>query len=105
MLEDPTTEIKGSVLSPAERAMSYEQRDQLVTVVREAVSRLAELADQIEAPNVCAYTYCHMAGAVSARSASRARNIARNCVPSGRGNVRLGAGRHRRRPELTSGWD
>ena len=56
----PTTEIKGSVLSPAERAMSYEQRDQLVTAVREAVSRLAELADQIEAPNVCAYTYCHM---------------------------------------------
>ena len=56
----PTTEIKGWLLSPAERAMSYEQRDQLVTAVREAVSRLAELADQIEAPNVCAYTYCHM---------------------------------------------
>ena len=56
----PTTEIKGWVLSPAERAMSYEQRDQLVTAVRGAVSRLAELADQIEAPNVCAYTYCHM---------------------------------------------
>jgi ParB-like chromosome segregation protein Spo0J len=56
----PTTEIKGWVLSPAERAMSYDQRDQLVTAVRGAVSRLAELADQIEAPNVCAYTYCHM---------------------------------------------
>jgi hypothetical protein len=55
----PTTEIKGWLLSPAERAMSYEQRDQLVTAVRGAVSRLAELADQIEAPNVCAYTYCH----------------------------------------------
>jgi ParB-like chromosome segregation protein Spo0J len=52
----PTTEIKGWLLSPAERAMSYEQRDQLVTAVREAVSRLAELADQIEAPHVCAYT-------------------------------------------------
>jgi hypothetical protein len=55
----PTTEIKGWVLSPAERAMSYEQRDQLVTAVRGAVSRLAELADQIEEPNLCAYKSCH----------------------------------------------
>ena len=54
----PTTEINDCVLSPAERTISYEQRDQLTAAVRGAARRLAELADQIEEPNLCAYKSC-----------------------------------------------
>jgi hypothetical protein len=56
----PTSEINDWVLSPAERTLSYEQRDQLTAAVREAARRLAELADQIEEPNLCGHKYCHM---------------------------------------------
>jgi hypothetical protein len=92
----PTAEIKGWVLSPAERAMSYEQRDQLVTAVRGAVSRLAELADQIEAPNVCAYTYCHMGwGSRRQKCVPGQKYCSEVCAERAGGNVRLGAGRHR----------
>ena len=41
------------------------------------------------------------AGAVSARNASRARNIARNLAPSERENAQLGAGR---RPPTWIDW-
>jgi hypothetical protein len=57
----PTSEINEWVLSPAERTMSYEQRDQLTAAMRGAARRLAELADRIEEPNLCGHKYCHMA--------------------------------------------
>jgi hypothetical protein len=56
----PTTEINDWVLSSAERTISYEHRDQLTAAMREAARRLAELADQIEEPNLCARMFCHM---------------------------------------------
>jgi hypothetical protein len=56
----PTSEINDWVLSPAERTISYEQRDQLTAAVRGAVRRLAELADQIEEPSLCAIKSCQM---------------------------------------------
>jgi hypothetical protein len=56
----PTSEINDWVLSPAERTISYEQRDQLTAAVRGAARRLAELADQIEEPSLCAYKSCQM---------------------------------------------
>jgi hypothetical protein len=56
----PTSEINDWVLSPAERTMSYEQRDQLTAAVREAAQRLTSLGDQIEEPSLCASKSCHM---------------------------------------------
>jgi hypothetical protein len=96
----PTSEINDWVLSPAGRTMSYEQRDQLTAAVRGAARRLAELAKS-KSPTFAPTNLARWAGAVSARSAARARNIARNLAPSGRENLRLGAGRHGRRPELS----
>jgi hypothetical protein len=57
----PTSVINDWVLSPAERAMSHGQREQLVTAVRAAAQRLTSLGDQIEEVSLCALKSCRMA--------------------------------------------
>ena len=56
----PPTEIKDWVLSSAEQTITHEQRDQLTAAVRGAARRLAELADRIEEPSLCARKSCQM---------------------------------------------
>jgi ParB-like chromosome segregation protein Spo0J len=56
----PTSEINDWVLSPAERTITYEQREQLVTAVRAAAQRLTSLGDQVEEVTLCAYKRCQM---------------------------------------------
>jgi ParB-like chromosome segregation protein Spo0J len=57
----PTSEINDWVLSPAERTISHEQREQLVMAVRAAAQRLTSLGDQIEEVSLCALKSCRMA--------------------------------------------
>jgi hypothetical protein len=57
----PTSEINDWVLSPAERPISHEQREQLVMAVRAAAQRLTSLGDQIEEVSLCALKSCRMA--------------------------------------------